>query len=217
MVFIPLVLFLMLRGETVSGSIAMLKMLGSGDRTAEIVFCTIFFIVCGSLNGTASSTFSREGRNFWISKVIPVKPGLQVRAKFLHSFLVTILGTIAGSLAALIALKLSWSSVLPAALLALAGGALLTAVNMAVDLARPLLQWTSPQRAIKQNLNVVIAMALDFLLLFAFFHLYKLLRSLGLTGDKLIPVLLLILLGSAFLAVSILEKKAAGRYQAISA
>ncbi len=216
-VLIPLVLFLMLRGETASGSIAILKMLGSGDRSAEIVFCAVFFIICGSMNGTASSAFSREGRNFWISKVIPVNPGLQVRAKFLHSYLVSLLGTFGGSLVALIVLKLSWQSVLPAALLALAGGVLLTALNMAVDLARPLLQWTSPQRAIKQNLNVVMAMVLDFLILYAFFQLYKLLRGLGVDGNQLTLLLLLILLGSALLAVSTLEKTAVRRYLSISA
>jgi len=38
---------------------------------------------------------------------------------------------------------------------------LLTAVGMAIDLARPLLDWANPQKAIKQNLNVLLAMLAD--------------------------------------------------------
>jgi radical SAM superfamily enzyme YgiQ (UPF0313 family) len=45
-----------------------------------------------------------------------------------------------------------------AAGLAAITGVLLTAVGMAVDLARPLLDWTNPQKAIKQNLNVLLAL-----------------------------------------------------------
>ena len=50
-------------------------------------------------------------------------------------------------------------------------------MNMAVDLARPLLTWTNPQRAIKQNLNVVLAMALDAGIVFAFYRLSQFLRG----------------------------------------
>ena len=41
-------------------------------------------------------------------------------------------------------------------LLSLAASLTLTAVGMAIDLARPLLDWTNPQKAIKQNLNVLV-------------------------------------------------------------
>ncbi len=45
--------------------------------------------------------------------------------------------------------------------LSLVAGVLLTVVGMAIDLARPLLDWTNPQKAIKQNLNVLLAMLAD--------------------------------------------------------
>ena len=48
-----------------------------------------------------------------------------------------------------------------AAGLALVAAVLLTAVGMIIDLARPLLDWTNPQKAIKQNLNVLLAMFAD--------------------------------------------------------
>jgi ABC-2 type transport system permease protein len=119
-VLVPVMLVFMAHSDSGSATKAILKILGSGDRTAEILFAALFFIACGCLNGTASSTFSREGKNFWISKVIPVAPGRQVIGKFLHSYLVAVLGVLGGSLAARLAMGLGWRSILPAALLALA-------------------------------------------------------------------------------------------------
>jgi ABC-2 type transport system permease protein len=192
-----------------------LKILASGNRTAEILFAAVFFVACGCLNGTASSTFSREGRLFWLSKVIPVAPGRQVMGKFTHSYLVAVLGVLGGSLAARFALGLGWRSILPAALLALAVGVLLTAVNMAVDLARPLLTWTNPQRAIKQNLNVLLAMALDAGIVFVLYQLAGLLRRSGLQGKPLLVALFIVLAAAAALALLLLLRLADRRYAAI--
>jgi ABC-2 type transport system permease protein len=216
-VLVPVMLFFMVRSDAGSASLALIKLLGSGNRTAVVLFAAAFFVACGCLNGTASSTFSREGRNFWISKVIPVAPGLQAAGKFLHSYLVAVLGTLGGALAARLALGMGWDVVLPAALLSLPAGALITALNMTVDLARPLLTWTNPQRAIKQNLNVVLAMALDAGVGFAFYRLFLLLRRAGLDGTPLIAALAAVALGAALAALYLLSRFAARRYVAIEA
>jgi ABC-2 type transport system permease protein len=214
-ILVPVMLFFMVRTDSGEMTAGILKILASGNRTAEILFAAVFFVACGCLNGTASSTFSREGRLFWLSKVIPVAPGRQVMGKFTHSYLVAVLGVLGGSLAARFALGLGWRSILPAALLALAVGVLLTAVNMAVDLARPLLTWTNPQRAIKQNLNVLLAMALDAGIVFVLYQLAGLLRRSGLQGKPLLVALFIVLAAAAALALLLLLRLADRRYAAI--
>jgi ABC-2 type transport system permease protein len=216
-ILVPVMLFFIVRGSAGDASLAMLKFLGSGDRTLEILFSAVFFTACGCLNGTASSTFSREGSSFWISKVIPVAPCRQVAGKFLHSYLVAVLGVLGGSLAALLALGLDWKSVLPAALLALIAGVLLTAANMAVDLARPLLTWTNPQRAIKQNLNVLLAMALDAGFVYLFYRLFLVLRRAGLDGRQLILAMFAAAVLAAAGSLFFLGRIAARRYAKIAA
>jgi ABC-2 type transport system permease protein len=57
----------------------------------------------------------------------------------------------------------------PAFVLSMVAGVLLTAVGMMIDLARPLLDWTNPQKAIKQNLNVLLALLADVGILTAVF------------------------------------------------
>lgn len=216
-ILVPVMLLLMVRSSTGSASIAFLRILGSGERTAVTLFTAAFFVVCGCLNGTASSTFSREGRNFWISKVIPVAPGRQAAGKFIHSYLVVILGIVCGSLVARPVLGLGWETVLPAGLLALAAGALITSANMAVDLSRPLLTWTHPQRAIKQNLNVLLATALDAGILYALYWFTSNLRRLGLGGNRLFAVLFVMLLAAAVAALFLLFRFASHRFARIQA
>ena len=214
---IPVILILALKSGGDSGPLAAFSLLGSVDATSRILIAAVFFIVCGSLNGTAPSTFSRDGRQFWISKVIPVDPARQVLGKFAHSFLVSLLGAVAGAVVVFIMFRLGWGILFQAVSLALLGGVFLTALNMAVDLARPLLKWTNPQKAIKQNMNVLVAMLLDVGILFGFIYLVKAVRSVGLDGPSLIGLLL----GAAVLfdvaALGFLLRFAAKRYPRIEA
>jgi ABC-2 type transport system permease protein len=159
-------------------AMAILKAMASKNPLAVILATALFMTVCGSLNGTSSSTFSREGAQFWISRVIPVAPREQAAAKFLHSYLVAVLGVITAGGVGAVVLHLEAAHIAAAAGLALVAGVLLTAVGMAIDLARPLLDWTNPQKAIKQNLNVLLALLADIgLLTGVFFGVKALLKA----------------------------------------
>jgi ABC-2 type transport system permease protein len=159
----------------------------------------LFMTICGGINGTASSTFSREGAQFWISRTIPVAPREQAAAKFLHSYLVGSLGVVTASVVAAAFFHIKVLSLVPAFVLALVAGALLTAVGMMIDLARPLLDWTNPQKAIKQNLNVLLALLADVgLMTLVFFAAKALIRAELGTG----AVLGILFAGLAALAVA---------------
>jgi len=125
-----------------------------------------FLVLCAALNGTASSAFSREGGRFWISKTIPVSPRLQITGKFIHSGILALMGILSGTIALHFILRPSGKSFLTALLLGVPLIAACIAAGLLVDLIRPLLNWTNPIRAIKQNVNVVISMLIDIALLF---------------------------------------------------
>jgi ABC-2 type transport system permease protein len=177
---------------------ALLKVMMSANPLVVILGAALFMTICGCINGTASSTFSREGAQFWISQVIPVAPREQAAAKFAHSYLVALLGVVTASLVGAFLLRLKFAHLAPAFVLALIAGVGLTAVGMVIDLARPLLDWTNPQKAIKQNLNVVLALLADIGILTVFFFAAKALVKTGL-GTNLI--LLIVFVGLAALAV----------------
>lgn len=167
-----------------------------------------FLTVCASLNGTASSTFSREGSQFWMSKVIPVSPQKQVIAKFLHSYIVALLGIafasatiFGGNLLGVIFLSFSLrpTTWIAALVLALLASFALTAIGMIIDLARPLLDWTNPQKAIKQNLNVLLAILIDvgIIALLGWFSSALVRRGLGTTAVVAILLTVLVLFSLA--------------------
>ncbi|MCK7462023.1 MAG: hypothetical protein MZU84_08185 [Sphingobacterium sp.] len=96
--------------------------------------------------------------------------------------------------------------------LALVAGVALTAVGMIIDLARPLLDWTNPQKAIKQNLNVLLALMADAgILTAAFFGVKALVRA------KLAPnvVLGIVFVGLAALSAVSYSHPAQVRRQAL--
>lgn len=109
----------------------------------------------GLLGATA---LTREGRQFWISRLIPVTPQVQVIAKLTFSAGVALAGSLLIGVPIGIVTRFSvwgWLYWLTGSILACVG---LSAVQLCLDLWRPKLNWTDPQVAIKQNFNVVIAM-----------------------------------------------------------
>jgi len=153
-----------------SGTIPFAAIPALGKTAPSVLIAALFMTICSCVNGVSSSAFSREGAQFSISKVIPVAPREQTAAKFLHSYLMGALGIIAASVVIAIRIHPKAVNLMAALGLALTASALLTAVGMIIDLARPLLDWTNPQKAIKQNLNVLLAMLADIgIITFAFF------------------------------------------------
>ncbi|MEN6559551.1 MAG: hypothetical protein ABFD52_02090 [Acidobacteriota bacterium] len=205
-VFVPAIFMLMATLAPGSGGhgrggdpTALIRAMMAADPLVVILGAALFMTVCGSLNGTSSSTFSREGLQFWISRTIPVAPREQAAAKFLHSYIVALVGVATAGIVGAIFLHLKAASLAAAAGLSLVAGALLTAVGMMIDLARPLLDWTNPQKAIKQNLNVLLGMLADIGILTAvYFGIRPLIRAKLATG----LVLGIVFVGLAALAAA---------------
>jgi len=193
----------------------LLRAMISANPLIIILATALFMTICGSINGTASSTFSREGTQFWISRVIPVAPREQAAAKFVHSYLVAALGVVTAGAVAAIFLHVKAAHMAAAAGLSLVAGVLLTVVGMAIDLARPLLDWTNPQKAIKQNLNVLLAMLADIGILTAVFFAGKALIKAKLGTNAVLGVVFAALVVLAAAGYTALLRFADKRYPAI--
>jgi ABC-2 type transport system permease protein len=194
-VFVPAIFVLMATIDTGRGGggqggdpMALVKAMMAANPLIVILGTALFLTICGSINGTASSSFSREGAEFWISRVIPVAPREQAAAKFVHSYLVAMLGVVTASIVAAVFFRLKPAHLAPAFVLSMAAGVLLTAVGMMIDLARPLLDWTNPQKAIKQNLNVLLALLADVGILTAVFFGVKALIKSGLGTNVVLGI-----------------------------
>jgi ABC-2 type transport system permease protein len=215
-VIIPVVILLMATaGSSQSGLTVLVKLINSTQILGVVLASAGFMTICGTLNGTSSSTFSREGTHFWISKVIPASAREQVTAKFLHSYFIALLGIAAASAVLILQFHIRLAPFAAALALALAASFVLTAVGMAIDLARPLLDWTNPQKAIKQNLNVLLAFLADIAILTILAFLCIGMGKLGLGGGSILVFLGLVLVGLSATAWLFLVKFAEKRYPAI--
>lgn len=119
-----------------------------------------FLASLGMLNSVGATTFSREGKNLWIQRTLPIKVEDQIFGRILASLIVQVLGFIAliGSL--LFIVKLTLIDILLIGSVGLLASIPMTQLGMIVDITRPLLTWTNPQQAMKQNLNVLFSMGL---------------------------------------------------------
>ena len=117
------------------------------------------------MNPAASTSMSREGNNFWISKLIPVTARQQVTAKFMVSYLISAGGVIITGLILWIFIKQAPLYVLGAVLVGLLGAVPMVALNLALDVFHPKLIWNTEQEAMKQNMNGGIGMLLSLLVI----------------------------------------------------
>ncbi len=159
----PVLLFLPLLTQSKSMSgIGRLSALVQNEGTKGIVLASVFAIMLliSSSNGIASTSISREGESILFNKYIPLSYKTQIMAKLISGVVMGLVGMLLMSVAVAGLLKLSLS------LLALICGTGLLAVifsnltGVVIDLLNPKLHWDNEQKAVKQNINVFLAMVL---------------------------------------------------------
>ncbi len=160
-----LLLFMMFTGNESMGAIKT-AISGINDFSLiAIITGASAFVASG--NAVTSSSISREGKSIYFMKYIPMSMKRQLAAKTLTGMLLSLIGIVllcalavyfgAPIYAAAIALLLS----IPAAIAGSVAGLL-------IDAARPKLDWTNEQQAIKQNMNVLLHMLVGLVFALAF-------------------------------------------------
>lgn len=124
-----------------------------------------FFVIFVAMNPISSTTFSREGKSFWISRIAPVKPEHQVLGRVISVLAVQIALIVFVILGINFIVPIEISTIIIPFVFGLLGSIPLIALGMIIDLKRPVLNWDNPQKAVKQNLNVLISMAIGLLYL----------------------------------------------------
>jgi len=132
----------------------------SNFEIAMLIFAGAFMIF-SVLNPTASTSFSREGKHFWIDRSLPINFSSHIIGRIMSPMLLHTLTVAAMTFGVNYFLKLDFVYLILPVILGIVGGVPISLIGLIVDLKRPLLDWTNPQRAVKQNLNVLIALAVN--------------------------------------------------------
>ena len=143
-----------------SGQIKQLTgFLQSGKSTGIVLSIFFAFMVFSSCsNSIATTAISREGKNLFILKYIPMKYKDQLMAKVLSAVVLGVAAMITISIISLILLKLPLDLVLLMIIVGLLGIVFTSFIGIFIDLNFPKLHWDTEQEAVKRNLNVLISM-----------------------------------------------------------
>jgi ABC-2 type transport system permease protein len=123
---------------------------------AAIIFGVMMFISVA--NPTACTAISREGRSIFISKYLPISYKKQIMAKVLSSIILNSMGLILIIAVAMVMLIPPVTLIIQAVILGIVIVIFSAFSGIMIDLAFPKLQWDTEQRAVKQNMNVIIEM-----------------------------------------------------------
>ena len=119
----------------------------------------------GTMMQLAPTIISREGSNFWLTKVIPVSPVDQLRAKQVQIWEATLLASLPTFAVLGYIGGFKMGTLIPMVILGILGLYPLINLGLLLDLLWPKLHWTNPQQAMKGNLNVLASMAFGLIIL----------------------------------------------------
>jgi ABC-2 type transport system permease protein len=130
----------------------------SGSGIIHAVWLGLGMLIT-AMNGVASSAISREGRQIGSVKILPMPFSRQLLAKAGAAAVLGAVGCVLMAGLAFGVFRMPFS-ILPSAVLLMAAGIVFSAcTGMLIDLHFPKLFWDNAYKAVKQNINVPIHMA----------------------------------------------------------
>ncbi len=159
--FILFPLFMGSSGEE-DGIRETLVFLRSVDKGILIVIMAGVGFLLGSVNIISSTAISREGKNFYFLKYIPVPYSTQIYAKILSSFYVEALAMVIMYGIMIYLFQVDLMFILLSLIIVFLSSLLVNQVGILMDTLWPKLNWDTEQKAVKQNLNSVLHMFLGF-------------------------------------------------------
>lgn len=132
------------------------------EGISGMVFVAFFgaMLFVSSSNGIAATSISREGENVFFNKYIPVSYKTQIMAKVIAGVIMGIVGMLSISIVAVIVLKLPLSLMALICVTSFLAILFSNFVGIIIDLFNPKLHWDNEQKAIKQNLNLLLSMVI---------------------------------------------------------
>lgn len=162
-----------------------------------------FFAFIATTNPTASTTYSREGKAYWINAVIPVAPGSMFVGRVLQPMLLEFISIfiMLGSLK--FVLPLGINEMFISLVIGMLASLPICAIGVFIDRLYPKLNWDQPQRAVKQNVNVLLNMLIGvgYILILGFISMKMIEYGIDISlVYSLISILSIIATGGIFLA-----------------
>lgn len=146
--------------DSAKGIAMLLDSLGSSSAAPyRPVILTIAFIAPVLMGALSATAITREGKYLWQVKIMPISAKNDINARIIScavligAAILVILGFAVYFLPITI-IDIVWSLLI--AIPAVYG---MLAIDMCIDIARPILTWSNPTHAMKNNMNILAALA----------------------------------------------------------
>ncbi|MDD6205039.1 MAG: hypothetical protein PUC05_08620 [Firmicutes bacterium] len=149
-----------------SGDRGSLRLAGEVDIWLAALIAGAFMGFMGTINTGGATMITREGKSFFVLKMIPVDLRTVVKGKLLCSLSINLISILPSAIIIAV-LFISPVSALAAFVIAMLIGVSDSCICMLFDCYRPKLDWSSPQVAIKQTLNSGMCMLVSMALIVA--------------------------------------------------
>ncbi|MDF2725672.1 MAG: hypothetical protein K0Q59_5349 [Paenibacillus sp.] len=171
-------------------------------------------LVFAGMNAASATAISREGAGFFVLKYLPLRALTVIQAKVVTGWIITLFSSVLVLIVGVIAAKLPISFALSMLVLAVVATLLTSITGIMLDLWMPKLVWDNEQKAVKQNLNGLINLALSIIFGVA---LFLLIMWIGLSEWPAIALLFVLLLVIDGLLIRLLQKKGEAWFRNINA
>lgn len=155
----------------------------------------VIYILPAFMGSFAATAITREGRFLWQVKTAPISASLDLKARLISCFIMSSFGIVIFFPLTMIFLPVTIMQGAFALVLSLIAILAMLMIDIYIDINRPILSWTSPTHAIKNNRNVFIALAWRVVVVFIGYGLINAFKGFGVNAiSYLVGVYLLILL-----------------------
>jgi len=173
-VLVPVIVLipLLLQSRNQAGPMPWL-ILVSNQAGQKIILAAMVGLVAflASSNGITATSLSREGKEFYISKYIPLATKQKLLAKLLSGYIFGLIGAVLLIIAGNIILPMKTSLNATIIIVSLVSIVPILEAGLLIDLFNPKLDWENEQKAVKQNINVVFSMIFAILLCSAIIYI----------------------------------------------
>lgn len=162
---------------------------------------TAVTMAISTMSMVASTSVSREGRNYMITQIIPVSYKDQIKAKITCSLILNLVCVITMMAIGGVLLELDILPVIIGVVICIIALFSYSYIGAFIDVMRPKIHWTKEAEAVKQNVNGMIALLLC-VILTIFYIIPMALYLLGIISDIVLVVALTILIEVVALIVT---------------
>ncbi len=111
--------------------------------------------VMGSLSATA---ITREGKAFWQTKVLPISTRDNIRYRIYTTLIISFFASLVLGIIAVYFISVNLMTVLISSIFCISATLFLSVIDIIINIERPLLNWSSPTAAVKNNLNIILSL-----------------------------------------------------------